>query len=557
MYKVDVSQAIKSRSLSSLTKVFPDTELTEEPVNSGSALLQETYSFQVAYKGNQLMKHIRVRISSDMNENIAVRSAGLVPSELPTYPDHDDIILRSTPGLYPDPLYPIDEIEGITVFPGQWRSIWVTVNVDEAAVPGIHNIKIVFETDNGDVLVEEIYELEVIPAKLPEQTLIHTQWFHTDCIATHYDVEVFSEEHWELIGQFVKTAVNHGINMILTPIFTPPLDTEVGGERPTVQLVEVEKSGQHYRFNFEKLKRWIELCRNQGVEYFEFSHLFTQWGAKHAPKIMGNDYGEYKRFFGWETDAAGEEYRQFLGQFLPELVKFIRQHQLEHQSYFHVSDEPGLRDLESYQKASEIIQQYLNEFPIIDALSDYQFYERGFVKNPIPANNYIEPFLEHGVENLWTYYCCGQYKKVSNRFFSMPSFRNRVHGIQLYKYNLAGFLHWGYNFWYSQFSKKPIDPFKNTDANYSFPSGDAFVVYPGENGPIESIRLEVLYEALQDIRALRLLEDYIGRDNVIELLEEKLEQEITFSEYPLDAQWYVQKREQINREIKKWVCSKV
>jgi hypothetical protein len=554
---MDVSQAFKSRSLSSLTKVFPDTELTEKPVNSGSALLHETYSFQVAYKGNQLMKHIRVRISSDMNENITVRSAGLVPSELPTYPDHDDIILRSTPGLYPDPLYPIDEIEGITAFPGQWRSIWITVNVDEAAVPGIHDIKVVFEADNGDVLGEEIYELEIIPAKLPEQTLIHTQWFHTDCIATHYDVEVFSEEHWELIGQFVKTAVNHGINMILTPLFTPPLDTEVGGERPTVQLVEVEKSGQHYRFNFEKLKRWIELCRNQGVKYFEFSHLFTQWGAKHAPKIMGNDHGEYKRLFGWETDAAGEEYRQFLGQFLPELVKFIRQHQLEHQSYFHVSDEPDLRDLESYQKASEIIQQYLNEFPIIDALSDYQFYEKGFVKNPIPANNYIEPFLEHGVENLWTYYCCGQYKKVSNRFFSMPSFRNRVHGMQLYKYNLAGFLHWGYNFWYSQFSKKPIDPFKNTDANYSFPSGDAFVVYPGENGPIESIRLEVLYEALQDVRALRLLEGYIGRDNVIELLEEKLEQEITFSEYPLDAQWYVQKREQINREIKKWVCSKV
>jgi hypothetical protein len=230
---------------------------------------------------------------------------------------------------------------------------------------------------------------------------------------------------------------------------------------------------------------------------------------------------------------------------------------LEHQSYFHVSDEPDLRDLESYQKASEIIQQYLHEFPIIDALSDYQFYEKGIVKNPIPANNYIEPFLDHGVENLWTYYCCGQYKKVSNRFFSMPSFRNRVLGMQLYKYKLAGFLHWGYNFWYSQFSKKPIDPFKNTDANYSFPSGDAFIVYPGENGPIESIRLEVLYEALQDVRALRLLEGYIGRNNVIELLEDKLEQEITFIEYPLDAQWYVQKREQINGEIKKWLCSKV
>jgi hypothetical protein len=85
---MDISQAFTSRSLSSLTKVFPDVELTEKPVNSGSALLQETYSFQVAYKGNQLMKHIRVRVSSDMNENITVRSAGLVPSD-----QHLDFIL--------------------------------------------------------------------------------------------------------------------------------------------------------------------------------------------------------------------------------------------------------------------------------------------------------------------------------------------------------------------------------------------------------------------------------------------------------------------------------
>ncbi|GHH97848.1 DUF4091 domain-containing protein [Neobacillus kokaensis] len=552
-----VSKVFTTRSLSSLTKVFPDVELMEKPINTGSALLNETYSFQVAYKGCQLMKQIVVKVYSDIKEKVTVRTVGLVPSELPCYHDHDDIILRSTPGLYPDPLYPIADKEGIVAFPGQWRSIWVTVNVDEDTVPGIHDIKIEFQTNNGEVLGEEIFQLEVIPAKLPEQTLIHTQWFHTDCIATLYDVEVFSEAHWERIDQFVKTAVDHGINMILTPLFTPPLDTEIGGERPTVQLVGVEKLGQHYKFNFDKLERWIELCRTHGIQYFEFSHLFTQWGAKHAPKIMGYEQGEYKRLFGWETDAAGAEYQEFLGQFLPELVAFIQSHHLEKQSYFHISDEPSLGDLDSYQKASETIQQYLKEFPIIDALSDYPFYEKGYVKNPIPANNHIEPFLENGVDNLWTYYCCAQYKKVSNRFFSMPSFRNRVLGMQLYKFNIAGFLHWGYNFWYAQYSKKPIDPFKNTDADYAFASGDAFLVYPGESGPIESIRLEVLYEGLQDLRALRLLEEYAGKERVIELLEENLEEKITFSEYPLDLEWYLQKRRQVNSEIKKWVCSKV
>ena len=539
-----------TRCLSSLTKVFATQELNEKAVTKGSALLNETYSFQVAYKSSTLLKNIRVRINSALQENITVRSVGLVPSELPCYHDHDDLILKSTPGLYPDPLYQYQNKDGLTAFPKQWRSLWITVDNLLDMDPNKYLIEVIFEKQNGEYLGKEVFELEVIPAELPQQKLIHTEWFHTDCLATYYNVEVFSEEHWKRIEQFVDTAAKHGMNMILTPLFTPPLDTEVGGERPTVQLVDVEKVGESYSFKFEKLKRWIELCRKQGIKHFEFSHLFTQWGARHAPKIVGLENGEFKRFFGWETDATSNEYRQFLHQFLPELVDFIKDNGLESQCFFHVSDEPHLDQVQSYEKASSILQEHLEDFPVIDALSDFTFYEKGLVKTPIPSNDHIKPFLENGVKNLWTYYCCAQYKKVANRFFSMPSFRNRILGIQLYKYNIAGFLHWGYNFWYSQYSKKAIDPFKNTDANYSFPSGDAFLVYPGEDGPIESIRLEVLYEALQDLRALQLLESLIGRDQVLVLLEEGLDDEITFDQYPKDLEWYLLKREQINQKIK-------
>ncbi|MEH7251521.1 DUF4091 domain-containing protein [Neobacillus niacini] len=83
-----------------------------------------------------------------------------------------------------------------------------------------------------------------------------------------------------------------------------------------------------------------------------------------------------------------------------------------------------------------------------------------------------------------------------------------------------------------------MDPFKNTDANYAFPSGDAFLVYPGEDGPIESIRLEVLHEALQDLRALQLLESLVGREQVLALLGEGLYYEITFEQYPQEQEWY-------------------
>ena len=182
-------------------------------------------------------------------------------------------------------------------------------------------------------------------------------------------------------------------------------------------------------------------------------------------------------------------------------------------------------------------------------MSDFQFYEQGLVKKPITSNDHIELFLKNEVPDLWTYYCCAQYKEVSNRFFNFPSARNRISGIQFYKFNIAGFLHWGFNFWYSRLSKKQIDPFSNTDADKGFPSGDSFLVYPGEDGPIESIRLEVFYDVLQDLRALQLLEKMVGREKVIDLLEGTLEKPITFSDYPRDSEWLLSKREEVNKAI--------
>jgi hypothetical protein len=325
----------------------------------------------------------------------------------------------------------------------------------------------------------------------------------------------------------------------------------VGKERPTVQLVGVSREEDRYTFDFSRLERWIRLCRSKGIKYFEFSHLFTQWGAKHAPKIMATVDGEEKRIFGWDTDAAGEEYTGFLTQFIPELVRWIRSHGLEERSYFHISDEPNLNAMPSYTRASTLVRSLLRDFPIIDALSEYEFYAAGLLTHPVVSTEHIGRFIENEAANLWAYYCCCEYKDgLSNRFFNMPSSRTRIIGVQLYKFDIQGFLHWGYNHWYSQKSVKPIDPFKVTDADHGFPSGDAFLVYPGKEGPIGSIRLAVLREAMQDIRALRLLERLIGKQATVQCVEEGMDRPITFKHYERSGRWILEMRERVNQRIK-------
>lgn len=121
----------------------------------------------------------------------------------------------------------------------------------------------------------------------------------------------------------------------------------------------------------------------------------------------------------------------------------------------------------------------------------------------------------------------------------------------MYLERLDGFLRWGYNFWNSQFSKKPINPYQVTDSELGFPSGDAFLVYPGDNGcPVPSIRLKLLRDAFQDIRALQILEQQIGRSDTERVIKDFLG-EISFTHYSCDSSHFALFRRYINEQISK------
>ncbi len=79
-------------------------------------------------------------------------------------------------------------------------------------------------------------------------------------------------------------------------------------------------------------------------------------------------------------------------------------------------------------------------------------------------------------------------------------------------------------------------------------SGDTFNVYPGENGPLKSIRLVAFRDALQDLRALNLLESYIGYDEVIKMLEQ-ITGEITFKNCAKSPLTIIQIRERLRMKI--------
>ena len=540
--------------LDSMAKVFYD----EEPVESiegecPSFFVNEVFSVQLGIKSTDESDNdqAEIEIGGLLAPFTRLREVVSVPVRYAGKARHTGEYLRKAPGLFPDLLKDIKDGK-LRLTSGYWQALHFTFDLRNAGKTklnfGKNNLIVTIKTE-GNEYKKEI-ELEVLRGELPRLSIYHTEWFHGDCLADYYGVESLSERHWEIMANFIRHYGKSGMNTILVPTFTPPLDTEVGGERTTVQLVEVHKNGSSYSFIFDKVKRFIDICLESGIEYFEMAHLFTQWGANAAPKVMAYTEGELKKIFGWETDSEGEEYTHFLSFYLPDLIKKLDEWGLNGKVFFHLSDEPDENCIEKYSRLRKRIAPFLGDYPILDAVSRYSFVERGIVDRPVPGNNHLEPFLENKVKGLWTYYCCAQGDKVPNRFMSMPSVRNRIMGVLIYYFDIKGFLHWGYNFYNSQYSIEHINPYAVTDAGGAFQAGDAFLVYPGRDGkPEDSLRMMALNEGFQDYRALVKYEEKVGRAEVIALIERLFGGKLSMENYPTSYKYIEDLRKTINQNF--------
>ena len=550
--------AIRLKQVSSLVKVRDHGVFNEKDIMKASVLSGEEYSYQVVIDAD---KRVRVctELISPIAEQIEVYFVRRSVMDYPCYPEperSDELYITKEPGLMPDSLMPLENQKYCFHVADIPESLWVRVKTTDIPA-GTYPITVkitkephVIEDYEQPAEAEITFELIVLSEKMPKIATKFPLWFPPDCIASVHNVEIYSEAHWNLIDRYLALAADLGINMILTPVITPPLDTSIGLRRKCVQLTQIEKTGEIYTFDFSKLRRFISLLDKNGIKYIEIMHLFSQWGLRSAPNILIKENGKEDYLFGWDVSGQSKEYSNFLKQFIPALVDFLKTEGVFERCYFHISDEPNVESLARYEHGSQLVKPMLEGAPLMDALSHLEFYERGYTEYPVCSLGRIEPFLEKKLEGQWGYYCCTPHKNRSNRFMAQPSYRNRIIGLQMYKFNIQGFLHWGYNFYNEQGSRYPINPYMTTSSERAFPSGDPFSVYPDEAyGAIPSLRAIVFKEALQDIEICRTLEKYIGKDAVIALIESEAGAPITLTDYPRENDFIVNLMEKMKQKI--------
>lgn len=539
---------INIRQISSLDKIFDGNKRKYTEISAQKVLRGERFSYQLEITCTE-NKSVSVSVDSTLKDFVQIYRERAVICDMPTSISRnksavDDNYLTFQPAQIPDILEPLTASRNRIRISEHTCLLWVRTDIPKDAKPGIYDINIEISDDDGNS-EKAVMTVEILDINLPKADLKYTQWFYNDCIASYYNAEIYSERHWQLIESFIETAADCGINMLLSPVHNPPLDTAVGLERPNVQLVKISMDKDMYSFDFSRFERWVSICKKYGIRYYEIPHFFSQWGSESAPNI----YIDGMHKFGAHTACDSAEYVDFLNQYMHALINELKRLGIYENTYFHISDEPGCDNIDSYKKCYDIINGISKNLKLIDALSDVDFYKKGLVNIPIPASNAIKPFLEENIAERWVYYCCAQGNSVSNRFIAMSSFRNRIIGIQMYKFGINGFLQWGYNFYYSEKSEYEINPYVTTSADYAFPSGDAFSVYPGKEGALPSIRSFVFFEALQDMALCKLLEDKTHRDYVIKLIDETAKKDIRFSDLPEDESYLFKLRERIISEL--------
>jgi hypothetical protein len=124
--------------------------------------------------------------------------------------------------------------------------------------------------------------------------------------------------------------------------------------------------------------------------------------------------------------------------------------------------------------------------------------------------------------------------------------------MQMYKYRLVGFLHWGLNYYMNAEATAVLNPYLDNSGENWVSAGDPFVLYPGADGSIlESLRLLVFHDAIQDIRAMELCESFYSHDAVVKAIEEVFGKTLEFNTCAYDGTLMLAIRERVNEMIER------
>ncbi len=485
-----------------LVKVFRD----DVSAASGEAIAEvargEHATFQIIVRGEAPIQKLCAEVRTFVLEgneaatlqSPLVRFVGYVPVDRPIQTPPQDQ-LRKPPAEFPDPLL---EEKTIDVEPDQAQPIWITLPISPKAVPGTYRGSVcVSGTVTGrEVSVSLPLAVRVFGARVGRARLWVTNWFALNWLHMRINPKPDSPEYWELLRRYARNMGDHCQNVaLISPLSLADFD--------------VDENGQ-LKIDFSRFDRWVTIFMEEGViGRIEGGHLGGRSKGWDSSFVVSVRRVKDRKIQSVSVDPTSDEADSFYAKFLPALVKHLRERGWLDCYMQHLADEPTSLNAASYRAMANLVRKYAPELRIVEACHTKDLV--GAIDIWVPQLNYLHRDYEHyrdrqaAGEEVWFYTCVFPQGEYANRFIEQPLFKTRVlHWIN-FRYGITGYLHWGYNHWTQE------SPFEKTTRPHGgppyLPAGDAWIVYPGREGPLDSIRHEAMRDGICDYELLSMLSE--------------------------------------------------
>ena len=487
-----------------LTQVLTDAMPPDgiSPEGRIHAARGEWEAIQLALRASEAMTVCLEARPFAENLPVRIRRVGRVPITRGTHYTPVEERVAPPPADLPDPLFPETVME---LAPARAESFWLDVFVPRDAAPGTFRTaaKIRLDGAPGEDLFLPLV-LEIHAATVPfETSLPVTNWFTVRPKEMGFgDAPVGSDAWWACADALFDSMWAHRQNMFWTPLRSPWI-------RP-----HVDDAG-HLAFDFTFFDRWVEtFSRPRGGEratYIEGQPISHREGGYNGIVKATFCTVERKKVIRAVVDADDPEAQEGYGAFLTALRDHLKEKGWLDRFRLHLCDEPHGEQLAPYAALAGYVREFAPEIRIMEALDvkdDYAFFERN-CDVWVPQLGRFEKSLPGLLERIargkevWVYTCLWPNGRYPNRFVDYPLVKTRVLPWICFKWGFSGFLHWGFNHW------RGGDPFTVLEPHHGgetyLPAGDAWIVYPGKKGVIDSIRHEAFRDGLEDHELLRLL----------------------------------------------------
>lgn len=400
--------------------------------------------------------------------------------------------------LTPDPLFVRSSFD---LAPNQAQPVWIDVHVPEDAETGTFEGTLSIKQE-GRSVADFTLKLDVLDFSIPPVPKDHFYLnilMDPGSVARMHKVELWSEPHWTLLRKYVKNWAEHSQDAITVFFLEDPWAMDTGF--PVASVVEWKLPGAwenlgdpRFEFDYSRFDRFVKMCLNAGID-----ENLQAWSPVNMPHfdhaIIHYTDTQARQSRKLKVTAGEPAFERVWGQFAKSFQDHLKATKLLEMTTVgldEISTENLDRIVPVFRKVAPELKLMVSggdEKGKYQQLSSEMAFHFGYVKSEVPMPD-TAARRKQGKRTLM--YTANSPLRPNTFIFSKP-LESRMLPWLVWKYDFDGYIRWAWNFWLDDFWKQP---------RYKWRSGDMHFVYPGDDGPLDSIRSEMLRKGAQDYEIL-------------------------------------------------------